>query len=303
MNDKYVKNILTYKGDVGKKWLDQIPTLIKTYEQLWSITVGSPFQLSYNYVAKATRVDGQPVVLKIGVPDTSTFWAELEALRIYNGNGSSKLLAFDTKDKVMLLEKLEPGFPLSLLDDDDKATHILATVLKKLWYPVTVDHLFPTLEERFEGFTRLRKTFNGQTGPLPEKIVSDGESLYKHLLETSTEPYLLHGDFHHDNVLSATREPYLAIDPHGVVGERAFDTATMLRNPKHFFKNNPDPKKILSRRIAILSEELGIDKERIKQWGIAQNVLSAIWTLEDHGVDGDWKTSISIADALSTLQV
>ena len=30
---------------------------------------------------------------------------------------------------------------------------------------------------------------------------------------------MLHGDLHHDNVLRARREPWLAIDPHGVVGD------------------------------------------------------------------------------------
>ena len=30
---------------------------------------------------------------------------------------------------------------------------------------------------------------------------------------------MLHGDLHHDNVLTADREPWLAIDPHGVLGD------------------------------------------------------------------------------------
>ena len=42
---------------------------------------------------------------------------------------------------------------------------------------------------------------------------------------------LLHGDLHHDNILTATREPYLAIDPKGLVGNRAYDVTAAMLNP------------------------------------------------------------------------
>ena len=41
------------------------------------------------------------------------------------------------------------------------------------------------------------------------------------------------------------------------------------------------------RRIAQLSEILGVDRERLKRWAFAQGVLSALWTFEDHGELGE----------------
>lgn len=301
MQDAFVRNIIAFKGEAGRKWLDRIPELIKQYEKKWSLTAHDPFILSYNYVAPATTDDGKHVVLKIGYPQESDFWAELRALRIFNGHGCCALLDVDQNQHVMLLERVEPGVPVSSLADDDQATRILISVMQKLWHKAPLDHQFPTLEDRFAGFTRLRKTFNGKTGPLPEAIVTEGEELFRHLLDTSTESYVLHSDLHHDNVLSSDREGYLAIDPHGVVGERVHETAAMLRNPQQKLHSFDNPKKVLSRRIAILSEELGFAKERIRQWGVAQTVLSAIWKLEDGGTD--WNYCITTAEWLSSLNM
>ena len=148
--------------------------------------------------------------------------------------------------------------------------------------------------------TSLRDIYNGKTGPVPEKIVSKAEELFKYLTETSTERYLLHGDLHHDNVLSSKRDVWLAIDPMGVVGERAFETAAVLRNPQSKLLKYSNPKDVLSKRIQILSEELEIDDKRIRQWGIAQTVLSAIWKLEDHGTD--WEYCIKVAEILDSIR-
>ncbi len=77
----------------------------------------------------------------------------------------------------------------------------------------------------------------------------------------------MHGDLHHGNILSATREPWLAIDPKGVIGDLTYETTAFLRNPYPEFLKRPDPKKDIHRRIEIFSQELDIDAERIKKMG------------------------------------
>src|SRR6266567_6137524 len=42
---------------------------------------------------------------------------------------------------------------------------------------------------------------------------------------SSAEPVLVHGDLHHDNVLSSARAGWLAIDPKGVAAEPAYETS------------------------------------------------------------------------------
>lgn len=49
--------------------------------------------------------------------------------------------------------------------------------------------------------------------------------MFAELCASAAAPALLHG-----NVLTAIREPRLAIDPKGVVGERAYEAGALLRN-------------------------------------------------------------------------
>ena len=78
-----------------------------------------------------------------------------------------------------------------------------------------------------------------------------------------------HQDFHSGNVLRATREPWLAIDPKPVVGEREFDTASLLRDRRWELRADPDPETRIRRRLDQLAADLDLDRERMRGWGIA----------------------------------
>ena len=94
---------------------------------------------------------------------------------------------------------------------------------------------------------------------------------------------MLHGDLHHFNILSAERELWLAIDPKGVVGEPAYEVGAYMRNPWPQLLSQPGVSTIMSRRLDVFSEELGIERQRLRGWAFAQAVLSAWWSYEDHG--------------------
>ena len=117
---------------------------------------------------------------------------------------------------------------------------------------------------------------------MPERLVEEAESLFADLLATEGGLLLLHGDLHQKNILSARREPWLAIDPKGVVGEAAYDTAALLHNPVEAL-GVPDPKRLTERRLDVLAGEPGLDRDRIRAWAFAQAVLAAYWALEDGG--------------------
>ncbi len=232
-----------------------------------------------SYVALAVRADGTEVVLKLGVPH-HMLTAEIEALRLFDGRGIVKLLDADPDLGALVLERLKPGAPLADLPDDAQATSIAAEVIERLRRPAPDDHPFPTVAEWAAGLGTLRSWFDGGTGPLPAPLVERAEALFAELTATMGEPVLLHGDLHHDNILSAEREPWLAIDPKGVVGEAEYEVGALLRN--RLFKQ-PKPAVALSRRVDQLVERLGFDRARVVGWGLAQTVLSAWWNYEDHG--------------------
>ena len=156
----FVRHMIQMYGDAGIAWVAELPALIDQCEQRWSLTVGQPFTLSYNYVAPAVRSDGTPVVLKVGVPQPELH-TEIEALRWYDGHGIVQLLEADTKLGAFVIERLTPGTPLVELVDDEAATAIAADVMHKLWRPAPADHAFPTAERWSQGLDRLRKQFGG----------------------------------------------------------------------------------------------------------------------------------------------
>jgi streptomycin 6-kinase len=293
------RTTIELRGAAGVEWLDRLPALVTRCEARWSLEVGPPFpELSFNYAAPALRADGAPVVLKLSFPGDPDFEREAEALRLFDGRGAARLLEFDLDRGAMLLERLEPGVPLTTVRSDDEATCIAADVLRQLWRPVPPGHAFPSVSDRARGFDRLRRSFGGGTGPMPAALVERAEAFFAELLASQGEPALLHGDLHHYNVLAARREPWLAIDPKGVVGEPAYDTAALLHNPVETLRT-PRPGKVLERRVDLLSEELGLDRERVRGWGFAQAVLAAYWGLEDSGQV--WEESLVFAELLSAI--
>lgn len=286
----------TFAG--GAEWLETLPDLLAMCERRWSLTVQpTTFTLSYNYVTPAILADGTEVVLKVGVPNRELH-TEIEALRIYNGRSSVRLLDADPDEGILLLERLRPGQMLTTIRDDDVATRTAAQVMQTLWRPLPAEHNFPSVADWGKGFARLRAEFGGGTGPFDKKLVETAESLFTDLLASMDAPVLLHGDLHHFNILSAG-DDWLAIDPKGVVGEPTYEVGALLRNPvPHIFKE-PELGRIMARRLDILAETLELDRERLRQWSLAQAVLSAWWSYEDGGDAADWEPTMRLASVLA----
>jgi streptomycin 6-kinase len=205
------------------------------------------------------------------------------------------LLRADLDRGAMLLERCEPGAPLTSVEDDAEATAIASEVMRRLWWPVPASHPFPTVSDWSRGLDRLQRRFGGGTGPMPAALVKEAERLFARLIPSQAEPVLLHGDFHHDNILAARRGQWLVIDPKGLVGELAYDAATLLREPPGLARH-PNLRAILERRLDQLSEELKLERERLRGWALAQAVLAAYWGLEDSG--RVWEEALIFAEAL-----
>ena len=294
----FARTQVSLRGEAGLAWLNRLPALTDEVAGRWSLRVGGPFpNLSYNWVAPAFREDGAPAVLKLSLPGDKEFETEAAALAAFGGRGICRLLELDLGGGAMLLERLQPGRPLTAVGDNEEATAVAAGVMKTLWRPAPPDHGFPTVSDWSRGFERLRRRFDGGSGPMPGKLVGEAEALFAELLASEGAPLLLHGDLHQENILSARRGPWLAIDPKGVVGEAAYDTAALLHNPVGAL-DAPDPRGLLERRLDVLSGELGLDRARA--WGLAQAVLAAYWGLEDGG--RVWDEALAFARLLAEIR-
>lgn len=295
----FARTMIEMYSAEGVTWLQRLPSIINECARRWSLAVMPPFtNLSYNYVAPARRADGAAVVLKVGFPHRELM-TEIAALRYYNGRGIAQLLDAVPEQGVLLLERLSPGTMLVDIEDDEQATAIAAEVMRQLWRPAPPDHAFPTVAHWAAGLARLRAEFDGGTGPFPATLVEQAERLFAELLISMDSPVLLHGDLHHYNILVAERQPWLAIDPKGIIGEPAYETGALLCNPINWFLTEPNSRRVLARRIDQLAETLQFDRARIRGWGLAQAVLSGWWNYEDSG--HGWEPIMILAEHLAAL--
>src|SRR5215207_9033148 len=129
---EFISNMQNVFEEDGSKFLDALPDLIARASRRWGLTDIQPFDnLSYNFVALAKRSDSN-VVLKIGVPQEE-LTSEIEALRLFRGEGACRLIDSDAEQGFLLLERLQPGAMLSTLEDDEEASHIAAELMQKIW--------------------------------------------------------------------------------------------------------------------------------------------------------------------------
>ena len=315
----FIQNIQLAFGMEGRRWLERLPSLLEEAARRWNLAVGDPFLLSYNYVCAATQKDGSEAVLKIGVPNRE-LTGEINALGLYHGQGACQMegkavlfkrfadidvfdielatedpreiiracqmLEAEPEKGMLLLERLQPGTMLAALEDDDRATEIAAEVLKAIQRPAPQPEGFISLRGWFDELKKLRLGFGGGTGPFPEKSFTTAEGLIGELFAEQCPQVLLHGDFHHYNILLSGRG-WLAIDPKGVIGPAEYEVGPLLINPYHIKLDENEAIRRTERRIAILSERLGFEAHRLRSWAICHSVLSAFWDMAEDGTGGE----------------
>lgn len=284
-----LKNLYDIHDD-AEPWLAALPETLAGLSARWQIRVTGPVPLlSYNLVLYAERLDGTPCILKLS-PPTDEMAREGEALSYYAGDGICGLLGRDDSVSALLLERILPGLSLQEVwtrERDTEHTRITAQLMRRLWRPVSEPHPFRPLGS----WTRALWPESGADA-LREKA----QGL---LLELGPDenPVLLHGDLHHSNVLSATHETYLAIDPKGVVGAKGFDIGMYLLNPLGV--TSSELVSLLPERLTIFSEVLEIERRELAAWGFVQAVLSSCWTAEDTGAHDE--EALEVARGLENL--
>ena len=293
-----------YFGELGREWLQVIPKIVSTFADEWHLEVGPPFDnLSYNYVVPVERADGSPAVLKVGVPEPEQR-SEIFGLRQFDGRGIVRLLEYDIDHHVSLIERLTPGVMLSTLfpNRDDEATVIAGRLMREIATPAPDDtSAFASVEGwATRGMTGLREEFDGGTGPFPTSLVDRAEHLYRDLLASTSQQWLIHGDLHHMNILSSdAHDGWLAIDPKGVIGDRGYEVAPFLLNPNTEIHSIGDLGRLFDRRIRQFEEILEINRQRIHGWALAFSVLSAWW---GYGTSERWQLTIALGQVLAELQ-
>jgi streptomycin 6-kinase len=299
--DDFVNNLKALHSPECLAWISRLSTILTACEQRWELSIHSPFtNLAYHYTAPAKRSDGTTVVIKAHSP-CGEFIREVEALQHFDGQSTVQLLAYDSDREVLLQEFLEPATPLSMVKNNEAAISIASTVMRQMWRPAPLRHPFPSILDLGIGFSRLRRHYGDTCGPFPHALLGQAEMLFTELGSSMIESVLLHGDLRPDHILAATRHPWLAIDPIGLVGEPAYEVGSLLYHLTSQLFEFSQPDRLLAHCIRQLAEELDLDHTRIYGWALVQAVLVVWWGIEDFG--HLWASELAYAEVLSTVKV
>ena len=265
----------------GAAWLDSLPRLAAECAEQWSLALGVPFgRGNVSLTLPVTRADGTPAVLKLNFPERESA-LEADALAHWHGKGAVMLIDVDRERNALLVERALPGTMLWEVDNDEEATLIAASVLRRLWErPPGRGHPFRVLADEAGGWAEpLRADWEALGRPFERALVDAAEEAARDLATSQAELVLCHQDFQGSNVLRAEREPWLAIDPKPIVGERAFDVASLLRDRRWDIRA-----RVIRRRLELLASELALDRERMRGWGI---VHALYWGVGPGKVEAD----------------
>jgi streptomycin 6-kinase len=216
-------------------------------------------------------------VVKICIPEEG-FFDELEALRLFAEDGMVSLIDSDLDNGILILEKLSPGYTLAELTDDEEACRIAANLMKNLLIAGPVQTRIPTTKSREEQLRLLVQAYPNGIGPLSQQTLERALGIFTYLNQTTKLSRLLHGDFHHYNVLASGEGTWTAIDPKGLIGEVEYDLIQYMLNKL------PDQGafEVIKKRVEIFTEELNLNKERFLLWGYCHTVLATAWTVDDN---------------------
>ncbi len=260
-----------YAGAAGRAFIAALPNLVNEFLERWRLRVdGPPMHGMAALVLPVVRPDGTPAVVKFQTLDEETE-GEPIALRLWNGNGAVRLLDYDAPTGTMLLERLNSDRMLSSLTDTRQAVLVIAELLARL-----------TSMPAPAGMRRLSDIAHKMLADTPtaSRRLADPDqrtiitSCAAALAEVVNEPgnRLLHWDLHVENVLSSTRETWLAIDPKPLSGTPAFELFPTLDN-----RFEPDE---VRWRFDAMTDVLALDREEAGAWTLARVLQNALWDIE-----------------------
>jgi streptomycin 6-kinase len=263
----FAKATIDREGAVGEAWLAELPGIIDDLLTQWDCEPDG----DANHGQVGVVVPVRDAVLKVSFPHPGNVH-EPDAFEAWGGEGAVKLYERDDARYAMLLER---AHPTTLVEHDKDVVVIAGELHRRLRIPAP-DGL-PRMSEQADAWAEeLRKDDDELDHPLPAYVVDAALAVVDELGRDQPE-ILIHGDFHPRNILRAEREPWLAVDPKGYVGDPAYDATTFLRTRAAHQLGADDLVKVLHHELELFAEAAELDPERIRRWAQLNAVQSAFW--------------------------
>lgn len=292
--DGFVRSTVDREGEGSRAWLASLSELLDELLARWNCTpIATAMHGQVGLVVPVLR-HGTSEVLKISYPHPGLAH-EPHALAWWGGQGAVLLHERDDSKFAMLLEQASQ-VSLADLDDVDEAVATAGRLVRRLAVPAPPG--LPRLRDHAEQWwgDEIREDAVQLAYPLPRRVVDAALATVEEL-GCDQPDILVHGDLRFANVLRAVREPWLAIDPKGYVGDPAYDAIKMLRGRHEDLFTAGDLKSALLRRLDIFADAAELDRERVRRWAQARAVMSSQWGRQN----GDPAWLVNITDQIAEL--
>ncbi len=268
---KLARVVVAWEGDSGRKWLERLPSLVAELASEWDLELDDPFEPGGNisWVAPARRrSDGVEGVLKLQHPHPESA-PEAAALAAWDGDGAVRLFADDPRRHALLIECCRPGHPLGDEPDPLVVARVGAAIGARL-HAVPPPAGLPTLASVLRTWAdEVEGRLEAHAWPDPGLARRALETM-RHRPDACAHPVLLHGDLNPTNLLAATREPWLAIDPKPMVGDPAHDGPRLVTQPDPLVE--PDPAAVVARRLALVADGLSVERDALLEWCLVDSI-------------------------------
>lgn len=271
------------EDDVAQGWLTALPESVREMCARWHIAL-DPVVLDsmVTLVLRGHSPELGPVIVKSS-PLTDEFRSEATALALAASPNVARVYDVDLDRSIMVMERIVPGTQLREVPmPDEEATRLAAREVATMWRPVSEPAGLHPLRRW------MRDLFSWEPRPeaIPTELVRTAQDVASSLLAASSRSCLLHGDFQHHNLLRRANGDWVIIDPKGLIGDPGFEIAAWMYNPPGVTQRD-DYRTLAARRIAIWSEETGLDRHDLTAWAFAGSVLSACWSAGGLGAAED----------------
>jgi streptomycin 6-kinase len=194
-----------------------------------------------------------------------------------------RLLDHDPGSGSTLLERLDADRSLSTVLDDLAALQILSELLARLSAVPAPAGLRRLSDVSADLLDRLPRALTLVRDPSQHHLIQACASALEEVLPEPGER-LLHEDPHYFNILAPhpadPREPWLAIDPNPLVGDPGFALLPALHNRWEEAVATGDPPRAIRRRFDLMTDTLGLDRQRATSGTLARILQYALWDIE-----------------------